>query len=256
MKKNMITPAQIHSVENDVEGCFLLYPINLKTGKVDYTKLQSGIKVTFSGSIHEAVCCYAAGYGFEWDRISEYPVATIQKVLSRKLDALMSLLVYSHRLDIDLDVSDTYLLIEKHKRIILTTESLMEDNLGFIAKSVDDQHQFPHNRPDLIRTAHLYNEHVEFNILVHHLVECDYHGFLVSKHTLATFEPLDYHEPLTTQSFEFLCNHEKRNQAKSSFDTRLHYDFFHQNWQPVKDISSNGVLPNGNILRYEHADFF
>lgn len=255
MENNILPPVQNHNVGYDVGCAFLLYPINFETGEVNYKSLQSAVRLKVDGSIEKGICQYAAGHGFDWGNMSQLPEDTVQAILNKKWDAMLCLLVYNHRLDIELDTSEMYLLIEKHGRIILTTESLMQENMGYVAKSIHADRPFPRERPDLVRSTDLYHDHAEYYILVHQLIESDAQGNQIGKHTLVTFEPLE-HADHSTQSFDFLKAHAERDQVKSPYQYEFHYDFFHQNWDVVKGVSSDGVLPNGNTLRFERSDSF
>lgn len=249
-------PAEIHNVNYDVGCKFLIYPINLKTGAIDFNELQSAIILQMSGNIEKAVNDYAGGMGFDWTNTSKHPEEVVRRALEKKYDSILSLLVYNCRLDLDLDVSDHYLLMVKHDRIVMTTESLMRSNLGFITHPVDNLHPFPVNQPNQIRSTDLYADHAEFNILVHHLIEVDTHEIEVQNHCFVTFEPLEFNKPCTTQSFNFFKAHQKRDYCKSEFDWQLHYDFFHQNWHSVKGISTQGLLPNGNTLVFKQTNIY
>lgn len=253
MNNNIHPPVQNQNVGNDVVCAFLLHPINLNTGKVNYKSLQSIVNLKVSGSIEKGVSQYAAGHGFDWANIFQLPDETVQAIQNKKWEALLCLLVYNHCLDIELDTSEMYLLIEKHGHIILTTQSLMKDDIGYVAKSI--RTGCPLLNRDLIRCTDLHHDDVEFYILVHQLVESDAQGNQIGKHTLVTFEPLE-HADYSTQSFDFLKAHAERDQVKSPFQHEFHYDFFHQNWDVVKGVSSDGVLPNGNTLRFERSDSF
>lgn len=255
MENNIFPPVQNHNVGYEVGCAFLVYPINLKTGEVNYLDLQSAVKLKVSGNIEKAICTYSAGSGFDWGNISQHPEDKVQAILDKKWDAMLCLLVYNHRLELQLDTSEMYLLIQRYGRIILTTESLMKENIGYVTKTIHVDRPFPRDRPDLVHSTDLFVDHAEFNILVHELAETNAQGDQIGKHILATFEPLE-HADHSTQSFDFLSAHAQRDQAKSPFDYSFHYDFFHQDWDVVKGVSSNGTLPNGNILSFERTDSF
>lgn len=254
--ENLIPSVQAHHIGYNVAFAFLIHPINIATGEIDYDRLHRAIELkTMSGNLDQAVCRYAAGHGFDWAMAHKTPKEITKPIYEKKWDAFLALLVFGNRLDMGLDTTEPYLLIKKHGRIILTTESLMQDNKGFVAHYINSDYNYPYDYPELVFTTDMSQDHLEFTILVHELIESDAQGNQVGKHILATFEPLE-HANYSTQSFEFLKAHAERDQVQSPFDRSFHYDFFFQDWDVVKGVSSEGVLPNGNILRFERTDSY
>jgi hypothetical protein len=227
----------------------LVLPFDLNKACIADQSPVAYLKLSVSADILNVLSIHHSSIWTPFDKLSHLTADEANNTLNKVADALLMLMVYNQRIDLDDYLSGSFYIVSQHgNRMIVTTEEDSKANRGCVLQFPANG-SFPVTVPleQLLKTE-LTDDHVGFTIICQKYNEISPDEELVGEHSFITFEPHSQNTSLETTDLTFLKAHAKRDKVKSSYPAEWHYDFLHQDWSHLERVRYDGLLPNGNKL--------